>query len=170
METISIDETYLKARSTSSLSTNASGSIISYISSSTYKEKEKAVENYIAIRRTENGDLIRKISETDTNLSSPSLAKKGDRIAYFSKKGHEHFLVIDRTDSENPLKISLPDEPYSLEWLDESRIVFLQKEPLSEENKRRIDSGDDGFFVDHEDRFRSLYLDDPLSVITNSGL
>ena len=165
MEKISIDETYLKARSISSLSTNASGSIISYISSSTYKEKEKAVENYIAIRRTDNGDLIRKISETDTNLSSPSLTKGGDRIAYFSKKGHEHFLVIDRTDSENPLKISLPDEPYSLEWFDGNRIVFLQKEPLSEDEKKKIDSGDDGFFVDHEDRFRSLYLYDPLSGI-----
>ena len=72
-----------------------SGSIISYISSSTYKEKEKVVENYIAIRRTDNGDLIRKISETDTNFSSPSLSKAGDRIAYFSKKGHDHFLIVE---------------------------------------------------------------------------
>ena len=142
METISIDETYLKTRSISSLSTNASGSIISYISSSTYKEKEKVVENYIAIRRTDNGDLIRKISETDTNFSSPSLSKAGDRIAYFSKKGHDHFLIVENTSSENSLKISLPDEPYSLEWFDESRIVFLQKEPVSEEEKKRVDSGD----------------------------
>ena len=165
METISIDETYLKTRSISSLSTNASGSIISYISSSTYKEKEKVVENYIAIRRTDNGDLIRKISETDTNFSSPSLSKAGDRIAYFSKKGHDHFLIVENTNSENSLKISLQDEPYSLEWFDESRIVFLQKEPVSEEEEKRVDSGDDGFFIDHDDRFRSLYLYDPLSGI-----
>ncbi|HLH85837.1 MAG TPA: S9 family peptidase [Thermoplasmataceae archaeon] len=156
---------YFLQRTISDQVLSPNGKLAAFVSSKVFREKDSVVESEIVVMSTETGREVARHGSKGMRCYSPAFSDDSTHIAFCAKEKSRYFLLTaDLDESEIPVKIEVPCEVWQMQFIGNSDLLFLMREPDPQGTKEKRQEGYDAYFYE-EISFTSLYRYSPSSGI-----